>query len=222
MDFASSVPNFRRLGKGNIRHKLNDFLILMILARTSKCIGRAEIIEFGGRNLKRFRSMGMLKNGVSSEPTLCRIEKGIDDLSPADKMQKLAEAFHGELLKSECSREIICMDGKAERGTIQENGRNPDIVSAYSYDTGITLATEACQEKSNEIKAVPLLIGKIDISGKTVTANAMLMEKDIIDLIRRKGGDFLIKLKANQRTLRYGIEDKLKRVSTAARIHRGT
>lgn len=210
MEFASSVPDFRRSGKGNIRHRLDDILVLIILGRASKCVGRAEIIEFGEHNLKRFRSMGMLKNGVPSEPTLCRIEKRIDDLSMADKMQELAEAFHRELAKPECGKEIICIDGKAERGTIQENGRNPDIVSAYSYDMGITLATEACQEKSNEIKAVPLLIDKIDISGKIVTADAMSMQKDIIDLIRKKGGDFLIELKANQRSLRYGVEDKLK------------
>lgn len=102
------------------------------------------------------------------------------------------------------------MDGKAERGTVQDNGRNPDIVSAYSYDTGITLATEACSEKSNEIKAVPLLIDKINISGKIVTADAMSMQKDTIEKIREKGGDFLIELKANQPLLRYGVEDKLK------------
>ena len=65
-------------------------------------------------------------------------------------------------------------------------------------------------EKSNEIKAIPLLIDKIDISGKVVTADAMSMQKDIIDRIRTKGGDFLIELKANQPSLRYGIEDRLK------------
>ena len=93
---------------------------------------------------------------------------------------------------------------------IQENGRNPDIVSAYSYNTGITIATEACREKSNEIKAVPILIDKIDISGRIVTADAMSMQKDIIERIRTKGGDFLIELKANQRSARYGVEDSLK------------
>ena len=36
------------------------------------------------------------------------------------------------------------------------------------------------------------------------------MQKDIIDKIRNKGGDFLIELKANQRPLRYGVEDRLK------------
>ena len=127
----------------------------------------------------------------------------------ADSMQAFAENFHNELFKACRDREIVCVDGKAERGTVHENGRSPDIVSAYSFNTGITIATEACKEKSNEIKAVPILLDKIDISGKIVTADAMSMQKDIVEKIRKKGGDFLIELKANQPSLRYGIEDRL-------------
>ena len=40
----------------------------------------------------------------------------------------------------------------------------------------------------------------------------MAMQKDIMDRIRGKGADFLIELKANQPSLRYGVEDRLKRV----------
>ncbi len=209
-EFASSVPDFRRNDKGNIRHHLADVIILMIFARMSKCEGRMDIIEYGRQHLDKFQKMGLLKNGVPSEPTLCRIENGIDDLAFADRMQEFAELFQREIMKMTRVIEIICIDGKAERGTVQENGRSPDIVSAYSFNTGITLATEACQEKSNEIKAVPLLSDKIDIKGKIVTADAMSMQKDIIDKIREKGAYFLIELKANQRALRYGVEDRLK------------
>ena len=209
MNFAWSVPDFRRCDKGNIRHRLSDIIILMILGRTCGYVGRADIIAFGRHNLKKLRKMGLLKNGIPSEATLCRVENGIDDLSMADRMQAFAEGFRNELLKACRDREIVCVDGKAERGTVQENGRNPDIVSAYSFNAGITVATEACQEKSNEIKAVPVLIDKIDISGKIVTADAMSMQKEIIDRIREQGGDFLIELKANQRSLRYGVEDRL-------------
>lgn len=209
MDFARSVPDFRRSDKGNIQHRLADIIILMILARECGCVGRADIIEFGRLHLNKFHRLGMLRNGVPSESTLCRAENGINDHAMADRMQYFAGAFHKELLKKGCGKEIICIDGKAERGTVLENGRNPDIVSAYSFNTGITLATEACQAKSNEIKAVPRLIDKLDIAGKIVTADAMSMQKDIIDKIRKKGGDFLIELKANQPSLRYGIEDRL-------------
>lgn len=210
MDFARSVPDFRRSDKGNIQHRLADIIILMILARECGCVGRADIIEFGRHHLNKFHKLGILRNGVPSESTLCRAENGINDHAMADRMQDFAETFHKELLKKGCGKEIICIDGKAERGTVLENGRNPDIVSAYSFNTGITLATEACEEKSNEIKAVPRLIDKLDIAGKIVTADAMSMQKDIIDKIRKKGGDFLIELKANQRSLRYGVEDRLK------------
>ena len=213
MDFAASVPDFRRTDKGNIRHRLEDIIMLMVFGYASGYVGRAEIIEFGKHNLNRLRKLGMLKNGVPSEPTLCRIENGVNDLDMADRMRLFAQRYHRELLDECGAREIICVDGKSERGTVQDNGRNPDIVSAYSFNTGITLATEACQEKSNEITAVPLLLDKIDISGKVVTADAMSMQKDIIDRIRSKGGDFLIELKANQRSLRYGVEDSIKAVS---------
>ena len=213
IDFAASVPDFRRTDKGNIRHRLGDIIMLMIFARASKCVGRAEIIEFGKHNLNRLHSLGLLRNGVPSEPTLCRIENGINDLEMADRMQQFAQKYHRELLEESGIGEIICIDGKAERGTVQENGRNPDIVSAYSFNTGITLATVACQEKSNEIKAVPQLIDKIDVTGKVVTADAMSLQKGIIDKIRKKGGDFLIELKANQPSLRYGVEDRLGELS---------
>lgn len=208
--FASSVPDFRRLNKGNIRHRLDDIIMLMILGRIAGHVVRSDIMMFGRHNLNKIRAMGMLKNGVPSEATLCRVENGIDDLVMADRMRQFAETFLDRLTNACRIIEIICVDGKAERGTVQKNGRNPDIMSAYSFNTGIILATEACQEKSNEIKAFPILLGKIDIAGKIVTADAMAMQKDIIDKIRGNGGDFMIELKANQPSLRYGVEDRLK------------
>lgn len=209
MNFAFSIPDFRRTGRGNHRHVLGDIIILMIFARMSKCVGRADIIEYGKQNLRKLQSMGMLRNGVPSEPTLCRVENGIDSMELASKMAEFSKVHHEELVRACRDLEMICIDGKAMCGTVQQNGRNPDIVSAYSSSTGITLATEACQEKSNEIKAVPLLIDKLDIAGRLVTADAMSMQKEIIDKIRKKDGYFLIELKANQRALRYGVEDRL-------------
>ena len=81
-------------------------------------------------------------------------------------MDKIADNFHNELLNARRDREIGCVDGKAERGAVQENGRNPDIVSTHSHNTMLHNRNGGMSEKSNEIKAVPVLIDKIDISGK--------------------------------------------------------
>lgn len=210
MNFAGSASDFRRTGKGNIRHPLRDIIVLIVLAMMSEKFHRADIIEFGKHNLRGFRSMGLLKNGVPSEATLCRVEKGLDADGLAERMSEFAMMFHERIVKMRIVIEIICVDGKAQRGTELDNGRNPDIVSAYSPYTRLTLATEACREKSNEIKAAPLLLGRIDLAGKVVTADAMLMQKQILDTIRESGGYFIVELKANQRSLLYGVEDRLR------------
>ena len=206
-EFAASVPEYRRTGKGNIKYKLEDMLLLVILGRLSKCITRAEIILFGKHNLKKLQRAGFLLDGIPSESTLCRLSQGIDDEAMADRMAAFADVFRREVSGTEA--EIICIDGKAMRGTEYGNGRNPDIVSAYSLRSGLTLATDICSEKSNEIKAVPRLLDKFDLRGCIITADAMSFQKAIIERIRQKGGDFVIEVKANQRTLRYGLEDKI-------------
>ena len=111
MDFASAVPDFRRLSKGNIRHSLRDIIMLIILARASRCVGRADIIKFGRENLNKFQKMGMLCNGVPSEPTLCRVENGINDLDMAKRMQEFTEVLHRQLFKIR----IICAQALVNR-----------------------------------------------------------------------------------------------------------
>ena len=131
-EFVKSVPDYRRTDKGNYKYKLEDILLLVILGRLGKCMTRPDIIRFGERNLKRFRSLGILLDGVPSEPTLCRIFKHIDDEAMSERMSEFTSTFHDELVG--CAGDILCIDGKAMRGTVLENGRNPDIVSAYSLE----------------------------------------------------------------------------------------
>ena len=41
-EFSSSISDFRRTEKGNIRHKLSDIIMLLILGRVSNCVSRIE------------------------------------------------------------------------------------------------------------------------------------------------------------------------------------
>ena len=118
--------------------------------------------------------------------------QSIDDEKMATRMSAFAGVFRKEISDSD----IICIDGKAMRGALYDNGCNPDIVSVYSFRSGFTLATDVCKEKSNEIKSVPRLLDKLDVSGCVVTADAMSFQKFIIDKIRDKEADFVIELKA--------------------------
>ena len=70
-EFSSSVPDFRRSNKGNIRHRLDDIIMLMILARASKCIGRTEIIEFGRESAIQQYQRAEAKLGGAVTRSLC-------------------------------------------------------------------------------------------------------------------------------------------------------
>ena len=196
------MAEYRRTS-ANFKHKLPDIIILLITARMSRCVSRSDIIAFGQRNLSRFRRMGLFPKGIPSEPTLCRVENTLDDNGLAERMAEFVERHLGK----PDEMQIVAVDGKCTRGTVQENGRCPDIVSAYSVSDKVTLRTEICEEKSNEITATAALLDKMDLTNRVVTADAMSCQKTIVDKIIDKGGHFLIEVKANQKTLRWGLED---------------
>ena len=217
-----SVTDHRRSDKGNFRHKLPDMLYLSFAARLGGCQTRKEIIAYGEAHLEELQSeFGILDGGIPSEPTLHRMEKSID----GDEFSRLYSEFACAVAQ-ECrpaaSDEpmVFAVDGKAMRGTTQSNGRSPDIVSLYDTNSGITLDMEPCQEKSNEIKATPETLRRTPLpDGAVVTGDAMNCQKDIVDLIRANGYDYFIALKANQKEVRWSVEDELPGITPADEYH---
>lgn len=208
-EFADCIPDPRRTGRGNFRHKLSDIVIMLSLARACGHVSRQDIICFTKEHLKELQDeLGILERGCPSEATLCRIEKIIDPEVMAGLYAKFAAKF---LLPMEDGRKrMLAMDGKYERGTTLPDGRCPDIVTIYSPDDGIALGTEMCEEKSNEIKAGPKLFDTVDICGTLVTADAMSCQRDIVWSVREHKADYLFGLKANQKSLLWSVEDNLK------------
>jgi predicted transposase YbfD/YdcC len=60
--------------------------------------------------------------------------------------------------------------------------------------------------KSNEIVAIPELLGMLDVKGKIVTIDAIGIQTAIAEQIVAKGGDYLLAVKANQSSLRDEME----------------
>jgi len=197
-------------------------LILTVLARLCGCSTRKEIIHFGEQNLQLLQSAyDILAKGVPSESTLCRMENSIDEDAFARLYSEFARLLTADINPpSDGLPAIKAIDGKFMRGTTLANGRWPDIVSIYDVDRGIATDTEACQEKSNEIKATPRLLERASFEpGTVVTADAMNCQTEIIDLILSKMVHYFIALKANHRTLRYSVEDTLPGMSPDDEFH---
>jgi predicted transposase YbfD/YdcC len=71
----------------------------------------------------------------------------------------------------------------------------------------LTLGQVKVQNKSNEITAIPKLLEMIDISGCTVTIDAMGTQTGIAKKIIKEEGDYILALKGNQSSLQNEVSN---------------
>lgn len=68
------------------------------------------------------------------------------------------------------------------------------------------LGQQACEAKSNEITAIPLLLERLALTGALVTIDAMGTQTRIAQAILERGGDYLLALKDNQASLHAEVQ----------------
>jgi predicted transposase YbfD/YdcC len=78
-------------------------------------------------------------------------------------------------------------------------------VSVWASEYGLSLGQVACDEKSNEITAIPELLRLVDIKGAIITIDAMGTQKVIAEQVIQGGADYVLALKGNQGTLHQSI-----------------
>ena len=81
------------------------------------------------------------------------------------------------------------------------------MVSAWATANHLVLGQVKVDEKSNEITAIPELLRFLYLKGCIVTIDAMGCQKDIVKQITEQGGDYVISLKLNQKSLYEKVEE---------------
>ncbi len=95
-------------------------------------------------------------------------------------------------LATEHSR-VVAIDGKTVRGVASNFGESPlHIVSAFCKNNMLTLCQEKVNDKSNEITSIPVLIELLDLKNCVVTIDAMGCQKEIVEKIIDKKGDYIL------------------------------
>src|SRR5205807_4242995 len=104
---------------------------------------------------------------------------------------------------------VFAVDGKtARRSHDRANGLGAlHSVSVWASDFGLSLGQVACDEKSNEITAIPELLRLVDIQGAIITIDAMGTQKAIAEQIIDSKADYVLALKGNQETLHQAVLD---------------
>ncbi len=93
----------------------------------------------------------------------------------------------------------IAIDGKALRGTHSaEAGKNlVHLLRAWVDDYHLNAGQLVCEQKSNEIEAIPRLLESLQLQGAAVTIDAMGTQGHIAEQIIEAGADYVLALKAN-------------------------
>lgn len=97
----------------------------------------------------------------------------------------------------------IRIDGKVLRGSVDvSQGKSPlHLVSAWSGEVNLMPGQVKTDEKSNEITAIPELLKVLVLEGALVTIDAMGTQTSITEHIVKQGGDYLLAVKGNHKTM---------------------
>jgi predicted transposase YbfD/YdcC len=197
VDRVKTIDDPRRQCR-NLKHRLEDILVLGFCGTLSGCDDFEEIVDWAKQNLDFFRTFLTLPHGIPSHDTFNRVFAVI----PSATLQEVLLPWLLER-RGLPPGDWVHIDGKTMRHTRRKSADLGalHVVSAWAGQTGLTLGQIAVDAKSNEITALPQLLELLDLKDKIVTADAMGCQKEIVRTIVGGKGDFILAAKDNQPTL---------------------
>lgn len=184
------------------RHLLSDILTIAVCAAICGADNWVDVEAFGNCKKKWFQTFLSLPSGIPSHDTFGRVFAALDPDAFRKGFTQWIRAV------SEAVPGVVAIDGKTLRRSFDHAAGKAAIhmVSAWADETQLVLGQVKTDEKSNEITAIPGLLGILLLKGCIVTLDAMGCQKKIAEGIVLKGADYVLALKGNQGTM----EDEVK------------
>lgn len=179
-------------------HDLLDLLAIALCAVIAGADGWDGMADFGRAKEAWFRRFLRLPNGIPCGDTFRRVLARLDPEAFgrcfAAWMQELAGSSEGKL---------VALDGKTMRHSFDKATGAPALhaVSAWVAENRLTLGQLAVDDDSNEIPALPKLIGMLDLEGAVVTVDAMGCQVAVAEAVLGAGADYVMTCKGNQPTM---------------------
>lgn len=189
-----------------VAHPLPEVLLLVVCGTVCDCDDYAGIAAWGKAHLPFLRRFLPFHHGVPGERWLTILMNRIDP-------SLFSGAFMSWVRESWPDRpEFVAIDGKTSRRSHDRaKGQAPlHLVSAFATTRRLVLGQEAVEGKTNELTAIPALLGRLaekgGLRGAIVSIDAIATNPAVAGAIRAAGADYLLAVKANQPTLRAEIE----------------
>ena len=196
----------------NRKHPLASVVVIALIAVLAGASGPTMIAQWAALKEDLLASVLPLPHGVPCKDVFRRVLMAI-------RPEAFQECFAAWLrsLRDEAAagtgveRPTLAIDGKTPR---RSHDRKKGLgalhsVSVWASGYGLSLGQVACDEKSNEITAIPELLKRVDVSGAVVTIDAMGCQKQIAGAVVAAKGDYVLASKGNRGTLHRAAVDHM-------------
>jgi predicted transposase YbfD/YdcC len=204
IEVFSDIADFRQ-ARGK-RHPLSAILALACCAMLCGYRSYSAIAEWGrnyGTDIAH--ALGFTHN-TPCAATLHTIFRCIDREAFAAKVGAGADSMVATVPAAPEAPEIaIAVDGKTLRGSKQQGAPETHLVSVLAHRAGLTLMQQAVAAKTNELKEVETVLGQIVWTGRIVTMDALLTQRQVAQTMVEAGGDYVMSVKDNQPQLKADI-----------------
>jgi predicted transposase YbfD/YdcC len=181
------------------RHKLSDMIVLAVTAVICCADSWSDVADFGSAKGRWFETFLDLPHGIPSQDTFERVFARLDPDAFERCFMNWAAALAGS-----SKGKLVAIDGKKIRHSFQhawDHSTAAHLVSAFVTDNATVLGQLAVDCKENEILAIPKLLDLLDLSGATVTIDAMGCQTAIARKIVENSGNYVLAVKDNQPAL---------------------
>ena len=188
LEHFGNLPDPRR-AQGR-RHRLSDLIVIAVCAVICGADSWADLADFGEAKLKWFATFLDLPHGVGCPDTFERVFARLDP-------EAFERAFMGWTapLAGSSRGKLVAVDGQRIRRIFDhawDHSAATHLVSAFVHENRAVFGQLAVDCKENEIVAIPrllALLALLDLTGATVTIDAMGCRTAIAGRVVAAGGD---------------------------------
>lgn len=177
------------------RHDLAEMILMALCAVLCGADSWVDVAEWAEDNEAWLKRYLVLEHGTPSHDTFGRVFRLLD--------AKVFEACFREWIGGLAGvvAGVVALDGKTACGS--RDGRHTALhtISAYATACGLCLGQEHIRGKGNEISAIKALLDTLALKGCIATIDAIGCQTEIAQKILDRGGDYLLAVKENQKSL---------------------
>lgn len=187
----AQLPDCRVAGR--TLHRLDEMLMIALCSMLSDNDGFTDMEVFAQTQLPWLRTFLTLANGAPSHDVFRNLFMA---LRPAT-LAAIIREWCGDL-----SGQHVAIDGKVLRGAACDGIMGQSMVHVLRAWVGarsLSAGHVGCEQKSNELEALPRLLDSLVLQGAIVSIDAMGTHSAIATQIHESGAHYVLALKANQK-----------------------